>query len=406
MAESASEVQPDPQSDPARRLGRRYCFADPDMDLFFVAALGWGPSGGLDVGQAFYVANRILDGDPDSWVSAFAAYGDFMTAEADAWLDGGHRRNAGESRLKAFASYRSAWQFAAPGPRFAALVAQHRRSFSAAMDELALPATFFGARYGDGELPGVLLRRPEHEAAPVALIIGGADTCFEDLFLTLGRALFERGYAVAMADLPGQGITQATGLFWEAEAERPIGAVIDLLAARFGVVPHRTALIGLSLGGYFVARAAGHERRLATVIASTPFPSPADLFQLTVGAARQAGPGAASDAARRSRAVSLWKAGARTPEEFISRTRAMRADPALVTVPFLSILGAGDSPVFAAQAEAWDRDIRSERKRFVRLDAETGADGHVQVNNRRRLAQECVAWMDEVFGRSDTTSSG
>jgi hypothetical protein len=33
----------------------------------------------------------------------------------------------------------------------------------------------------------------------------------------------------------------------------------------------------------------------------------------------------------------------------------------------------------------------------VRLDAATGADGHCQVNNRLRLAQEACGWMDEIF---------
>lgn len=53
--------------------------------------------------------------------------------------------------------------------------------------------------------------------------------------------------------------------------------------------------------------------------------------------------------------------------------------------------------MFAAQAKAWDRDIRSTRKSFVLLDASTGADGHVQVNNRLRLAQECCGWLGEIF---------
>ena len=75
----------------------------------------------------------------------------------------------------------------------------------------------------------------------------------------------------------------------------------------------------------------------------------------------------------------------------------MIADPQRVTVPFLSILGGGDSQVFADQAKTWHRDIRSTRKSFVLLDASTGADGHVQVNNRLRLAQECSGWMDEIF---------
>lgn len=79
----------------------------------------------------------------------------------------------------------------------------------------------------------------------------------EDLYLSLGRNLLARGYSVAMADLPGQGITMMDELHWEAEAEKPIAAVTQLLVDRFGAKPGRMALIGLSLGGYFVARAAG-----------------------------------------------------------------------------------------------------------------------------------------------------
>ena len=56
---------------PDQRLGQKYRFDDPNMDLFFVAALGWGPAGGLDIGQAFYVASTIKDGDADSWIASF-----------------------------------------------------------------------------------------------------------------------------------------------------------------------------------------------------------------------------------------------------------------------------------------------------------------------------------------------
>src|ERR1700761_7534468 len=83
---------------PAQRLGRRYRFDDADMDLFFMAALGWGPSGGLDIGQAYYVAAKITDGDGESWVKAFADYGDLLTAQADAWKQKGWQRSAGEMR--------------------------------------------------------------------------------------------------------------------------------------------------------------------------------------------------------------------------------------------------------------------------------------------------------------------
>ncbi|MDM0025228.1 alpha/beta hydrolase family protein [Variovorax saccharolyticus] len=395
---SAAAAGAQPSGDAARpdqRMGQKYRFNDPNMDLFFMAAMSWGPTGGLDIGQAHYIASTIKDGDADSWVQAFASYGDLQNAQADAWKQRGWRQAAGEARLKAFASYRSSWQFAAPGEGFASLYARHKAAFASAMSELALPATFFVAPYQGKGLPGVHLQNPAKDA-PLVLVIGGADTCFEDLFLTVGRNLLNRGFSVALVDLPGQGITQASGLYWETEAEKPVAAVIDLLVERFGARPGRIALLGLSLGGYFVARAAGHETRVATVMASTPFPDPADLFAKSVRHAMATG-GTPTDAALRSYQSSLWKAGARSPEEFVARTAGMKADPSLVSLPFLSILGAGDSPVFAAQAKAWHRDIRSPRKSFVLLDAATGADGHVQVNNRLRLAQECCGWLGEIF---------
>jgi alpha-beta hydrolase superfamily lysophospholipase len=145
-------------------------------------------------------------------------------------------------------------------------------------------------------------------------VIGGADTCFEDLFLTVGRNLFERGYSVALVDLPGQGITQADGLHWEADAELSIAAVVDVLVERFEAKPGHMALLGLSLGGYFVARAAGHDTRFATVMASTPFPDPAQLFEWAVRSSEHRlsvePPPAASI---RSRQNALWKAGASRP---------------------------------------------------------------------------------------------
>ncbi|WP_413626460.1 alpha/beta hydrolase family protein [Luteibacter sp. Lutesp34] len=383
---------------PDQRLARRYHFNDPDMDLFFTAALGWGPTGGLDIGQAFYVASHISDGAPDTWVRAFGDYGDAQNTQADAWTLRGWKRAAGEARLKAFASYRSAWQFAMPGAQFAGLYARHQTAFATAMRELDMPATFFNLPYAGKSLPGMFLQHA-NPAAPTVLVIGGADTCFEDLFLTLGRNLLERGYSVALIDLPGQGITQAHGLHWEREAERPISLAIDLLVERFNAVPGRIALIGLSLGGYFVARAAGYETRLATVVASTPFPDPAQMFALSVrSATERATEHAPSEAAIRSRAITFWKAGAADAAELLARTAAMVADPNRVTVPFLSILAGGDSPVFAGQARHWHESIASMRKSFVLLDESTGADGHVQLNNRLRLAQECCGWMDDIFG--------
>src|SRR6201996_7359732 len=86
-----------------QRLARKCRFDDPNMDLFFLAALGWGKSGGLDVGEAFEIASHVTDGDADSWIRAFEQQAKLLDTQADVWADRGWTRAAGEMRLKAFA---------------------------------------------------------------------------------------------------------------------------------------------------------------------------------------------------------------------------------------------------------------------------------------------------------------
>ncbi|MET3930219.1 alpha-beta hydrolase superfamily lysophospholipase [Lysobacter sp. OAE881] len=383
---------------PDQRMARKFRFNDTDMDLFFMSAVSLGPTGGLDVGQADYIASQIVDGDADSWVDAFAAYGEHQDAQADAWSQRGWRRAAGEARMKAFASFRSAWQFAqAGGARFRDLYARHRAAFAKACDELRLPTSLFDVPFDGKTLPGLFVRNANPDA-PVVLVIGGADTCREDLFLSLGRGIWDRGYSVAMVDLPGQGITPADGMRWEIEPERPIAAVVDTLVERFGAQPGRIALLGLSFGGYFVTRAAQFDGRFATVIASTPFPRPIELLERSVHA--HAGSDARitpSSAALRSRMMMAWKAGATSADDMLERWRDAKADASRVTVPFLSVIGAGDSAIFNRQAFDWHEQIASTRKACVVLDAATGADSHCQVNARVRLVQEACGWMDDIF---------
>lgn len=386
-------AQPENRNFTDARLSTKYRFDDPDMDLFFVIALGWGDCGGLSVGEAFNVASTIRDGDAESWVAAFEASGDRQLKQADEWKAAGWARAAAQARLKAFASYRSAWQFAPLGPVFDGLYARHKAAFRTALTDLRLPATFFDAPYAGRTLPGVYLQNANRRA-PVVLLLGGADTCFEEIFLTVGRNVFESGYSVAMADLPGQGITMKDGFHWEAEPEKPIGAILDLLISRFGARPGRMALLGYSLGGFWSTRAAGHETRLAACMASTPFPRPGEFAAASTAAMRGRTP---SSATLRNYEAMFWKAGVRNLPELVARFNDFVADPALVTMPFLSIVGAGEGAGFQKQSEDWHAQIRSSRKKLVRLDASTGGDAHCQAANRLRLAQEMCGWMDSIF---------
>ncbi|MFI9155279.1 alpha/beta hydrolase family protein [Streptomyces sp. NPDC053367] len=122
-----------------------------------------------------------------------------------------------------------------------------------------------GARRLTGEGFTGWLRGPAD--APVVVVVPGLDSAKEE-FLDLAAALLARGLAVCVLDGPGQGVRAATSVLTPAY-EQVVGRVVDTLgAARVGLV----GLVGLSLGGYFAARTAALEPRVAAVATvSGPF---------------------------------------------------------------------------------------------------------------------------------------
>ncbi|MGC2998270.1 alpha/beta hydrolase family protein [Streptomyces sp. G35A] len=127
----------------------------------------------------------------------------------------------------------------------------------------ALAALEPGARRVSGEGFTGWLRGPADTPGTV-IVVPGLDSAKEE-FLDLVSALLARGLAVFAMDGPGQGVLAATTTL-APDYERVVGRVIDALGAT------RIGLVGLSLGGYFAARAAALEPRVAAVATvSGPF---------------------------------------------------------------------------------------------------------------------------------------
>ncbi|MFG2500876.1 alpha/beta hydrolase family protein [Streptomyces sp. NPDC048441] len=127
----------------------------------------------------------------------------------------------------------------------------------------ALTALEPDARQVSGEGFTGWLRGPA-DAPGTVVVVPGLDSAKEE-FLDLVSALLARGLAVFAMDGPGQGMLAATTAF-RPDYEQVVGQVIDALdIARIG-------LVGLSLGGFFAARTAALEPRVAAVATvSGPF---------------------------------------------------------------------------------------------------------------------------------------
>ncbi len=117
----------------------------------------------------------------------------------------------------------------------------------------------------EGSMLAGILRRPENaECAPVVVMAMGLDSSkeemdsYENLFLA-------RGLATLTFDGPGQGEGEYEFAIRH-DYEVPVGAVLDWLELRDDVDASRAGLWGVSLGGYYAARAAAFEHRLKACI--------------------------------------------------------------------------------------------------------------------------------------------
>lgn len=127
----------------------------------------------------------------------------------------------------------------------------------------ALTALEPEARHMSGEGFTGWLRGPA-DAPGTVIVVPGLDSAKEE-FLDLVSALLARGLAVFAMDGPGQGVLAATTTL-RPDYEQIVSRVIDALDLV------RVGLVGLSLGGYFAARTAALEPRVAAVATvSGPF---------------------------------------------------------------------------------------------------------------------------------------
>lgn len=137
-------------------------------------------------------------------------------------------------------------------------------AFAKGAHTLQPPAQRVEVPYPGRALPGYL-RIPEGAARPpVVVMVPGLDSVKEELQATADY-MANRGLATLAIDGPGQGESEYD-LPIEPAYEKVATAVLDFLAQRDDVDGARAGLFGVSLGGYYAARAAAHEPRLLACV--------------------------------------------------------------------------------------------------------------------------------------------
>src|SRR5205085_4365657 len=167
------------------------------------------------------------------------------------------------------------------------------------------------AQLGDGAVVANL-RRPDVEAGPVPLVIliPGLDSTKEEFHLW-ESVFLRRGMATLSLDGPGQG-EAGFELDIRADYEVAVAAILDAVAGLDGLDLERVGAAGVSLGGYYVVRAAAFEPRLKAVAGvSGPYDMSAnwDSIPSLTRETFTHHSGASDDADARERAAKLSLAG-------------------------------------------------------------------------------------------------
>jgi len=247
-----------------------------------------------------------------------------------------------------------------------------------ALPHLDPPGERVAIPYDKTPLYGILRKPVSVTKPPVVIICVGLDSTKEEMAL-YEDILLARGMATLPFDGPGQGEAEYD-LPIRGDYEVPVKAVVNYIESRTDLDASRIGIMGVSLGGYYAARAAAFEKRLkACVSLSGPY-SWVEVFDARNELSRDA---------FRVRSHSKTMEEART----VAQTLTLQGAAKNITCPLYVVGGELDHLTPPHNAER----IASEASGRTVLNIVKGGN-HV-VNNRRYMYQTQTAdWLARELG--------
>ncbi|MGY4395503.1 hypothetical protein ACVWZA_000664 [Sphingomonas sp. UYAg733] len=245
--------------------------SDPVMNSQLLHVLGATYGGLADVGEVLDTATRIDPRDEWSWPRQWTATARRIEAMAELSLARGKRISAGKAYRRAAMYYRAALLHHpdAADPSDLEIARSAANAYHNAIGALDIAAVPIRARYEGGHLPGYFMRSPHARGdAPLLILQQGRDAWPESAAHLHDDAL-ARGYHVLFVHSPGQGLAlRQWGFAFRPDWEKVISPIVDVAIRIAGVDRKRIALLGWSMGGALVPRAAAFEKRIRLVVAN------------------------------------------------------------------------------------------------------------------------------------------
>lgn len=228
--------------------------------------------GAAEIGECINTIARINKDDFDSWITEWERTAERVASLAGDLREQGDTIAARTAFLRAANYYRAAEFYAThDDPRQERAWRRSRECFAAAAPLLPYPPQPLEIPFGKGRLPGYFVAGAGDGPRPTLVAMSGLDGSGEELYYWIGPAAAERGWNCVLFEGPGQrgALHLNPGLTLRPDYEVPVAAVLDHVLPRPDVDPARVALLGYSLGGFLVTRAAAYEPRIRATIANS-----------------------------------------------------------------------------------------------------------------------------------------
>lgn len=245
-------------------------FTDEGFEFLALIALGSAAYRLSEVGEVYATADRITDGDGESWFEEWMATATRVRRIAEDCESRGDVVSARDAFLRAanYAATAFFYVLATNDPsRSLHTWRSHRRDFDRAMKLWPTPVSHVEIPYEGTHLHGYFWSGGEGPR-PTIILNNGSDGPVSDMLFMGAVDAVARGWNAITFDGPGQGYAlYEQGMFFRYDWEKVITPVVDFLVARHDVDPERIVLSGNSQGGYWVPRAVAFEKRIAAAVA-------------------------------------------------------------------------------------------------------------------------------------------
>ncbi len=390
-------------------------FTNQTFSFELLRTASYGSYGGSEIGEVLATAEKIREGNFESWYIAWQSTAARIEALAAHTLQEGHRVSAGQAFLRASNYYRTAEFFLVPDdPRRMVAFEKSRSTFWQFLELNRILVELIRIPYEGTTLPGYFYRVDDSGVPRTTLLsLGGFDSTGEELYFFSAAAALERGYNVLTFEGPGQGEPlRMQHLPTRPDYEVPVRAAVDYLLMRPEVDHARIALMGTSLGGYFAARAAALEPRVkaliihgmmfdfwATQTKTKPLLGLLGRWKSPRGLQAVLNLGARfSSELRWSIRTAMWVLGVQNPVELVREMKrySLSETVGLIQQPTLILYGASDHFIPREQLDMLCAALKAPKSVRVFTEQE-GAAEHCQMGNMTLLHQVLFDWLDDTL---------